>query len=93
MRFNLAMKPSFDLDRGQGGPPRRGDEEGGHHVEEGDDRVTDLHLWRVGPGHLAVVASLVADQPQEPDHYKARLAGWPQRSHITIEVQRCPHGS
>jgi cation diffusion facilitator family transporter len=64
-----------------------------HALEEGDDRVTDLHLWRVGPGHLAVVASLVADQPQEPDHYKALLAGWPQLSHITIEVQRCPHGS
>jgi cation diffusion facilitator family transporter len=64
-----------------------------HALEEGDDRVTDLHLWRVGPGHLAVVASLVADQPREPDHYKARLAGWPQLSHITIEVQRCPHGS
>lgn len=62
-------------------------------LEEGNDRVTDLHLWRIGPGHLAMIASLVSDQPQDPDHYKAKLAGWPQLSHVTIEVQSCSHAS
>jgi cation diffusion facilitator family transporter len=60
-------------------------------LEQDDDRVTDLHLWRIGPGHLAVIASVVSDQPREPDHYKARLAGWPQLSHITVEVQTSSH--
>jgi cation diffusion facilitator family transporter len=60
-------------------------------LEQGDDRVTDLHVWRIGPGHLAVIASVVSDQPREPDHYKARLAGWPQLSHVTVEVQTRPH--
>jgi cation diffusion facilitator family transporter len=60
-------------------------------LEQGDDRVTDLHVWRIGPGHLAVIASVASDEPREPGHYKARLAEWPQLSHITIEVQPCSH--
>ena len=28
-------------------------------LEHGSDRVADLHLWRIGPGHNAVVATLV----------------------------------
>jgi Co/Zn/Cd efflux system component len=32
---------------------------------EGDseDRIADLHIWRVGPGHNAAVVSLVSDRP------------------------------
>jgi cation diffusion facilitator family transporter len=52
----------------------------------GGDRVTDMHLWRVGPGHQALILSIDAAQPQSPDTYKARLAGIPQLSHVTIEV-------
>jgi cation diffusion facilitator family transporter len=58
-------------------------------LEIDGDRVTDLHLWRVGPGHNAAVVSLVTDRPAEPDHYKARLAGLPHLSHVTVEVLRC----
>jgi cation diffusion facilitator family transporter len=61
-------------------------------LEIGDDRVADLHLWRLGPGHTAVVITLVSDRPLEPDRYKRRLGGLPGLSHVTIEVQRCPHG-
>ena len=35
---------------------------------------------------------MVSDTPQEPEHYKRRLHGLPSLSHVTIEVQRCPHG-
>jgi cation diffusion facilitator family transporter len=55
-----------------------------------DDRVSDLHLWRVGPGHNAAVVSLVSDQPEPPAAYKTRLAGIAGLSHITVEVQPCP---
>lgn len=61
-------------------------------LEVGDDKVADLHLWRLGPGHTAVVVTIVSDEPQEPQHYKERLAGLPSLSHVTVEVQRCPHG-
>lgn len=55
-------------------------------LETGADRITDLHLWRVGPGHSALIASIVSDRPQAPEHYKARLAHISGLSHITIEV-------
>ncbi|MFD2184371.1 CDF family Co(II)/Ni(II) efflux transporter DmeF [Rhodoplanes azumiensis] len=58
-------------------------------LEVGDDRVSDLHVWRVGPGHLAVIAAVVSDDPQPPAHYKARLAGLTVLSHVTIEVHGC----
>lgn len=62
-------------------------------LEVGTDCVADLHLWRLGPGHVGVIASVVSDSPQAPEVYKGRLAGLPV-SHLTIEVHRCPqrHG-
>jgi cation diffusion facilitator family transporter len=60
-------------------------------LEVGTDRVTDLHLWRLGPGHAAVIAAIVADHPESPDLYKARLSGLYGLSHVTIEVHACSH--
>jgi len=56
----------------------------------GRDRIADLHIWRVGPGHNAAVVSLVSDRPEAPAAYKTRLAGLAGLSHVTIEVQHCP---
>lgn len=58
-------------------------------LERDGDRVADLHLWRLGPGHLALVVSIVSDAPFDPDHYKARLRGLPGLSHVTVEVHPC----
>ena len=58
-------------------------------LENGSDRVADLHLWRVGPGHNAVIATIVSHVPQAPSFYKERLANIPNLSHVTIEVERC----
>jgi cation diffusion facilitator family transporter len=55
------------------------------------DRLSDLHLWRIGPGHTALIASVVSDNPQAPDAYKSRLNGLSGFSHVTIEVHRCDH--
>jgi cation diffusion facilitator family transporter len=59
-------------------------------LEDGDDRISDLHIWRVGPGHHAALVSLVCDRPEPPQAYKARLAGIAGLSHLTVEVQPCP---
>ena len=59
-------------------------------IEQRGDRVTDLHLWRLGPGHLAAIVSVVSEDPRAPSQYKKRLAGLPGLSHVTIEVERCP---
>jgi cation diffusion facilitator family transporter len=60
-------------------------------IELDGDRVCDLHVWQLGPGHIAVVASVVSDKPQAPAVYKARLAGLAGLSHVTVEVHACPH--
>ena len=60
-------------------------------LETGGDRIADLHLWRVGPGHAAAIVSLVSDRPLPPAQYKARLGGLAGLSHVTVEVNRCEH--
>src|ERR1700754_1281454 len=55
-------------------------------------RVTDLHLWQVGPGPRAAVISVVSDNPLPPATYKRRLGGLRGLSHVTVEVEVCPHG-
>jgi cation diffusion facilitator family transporter len=62
-------------------------------LEINGDRVTDLHLWRVGPGHLAMIAAIAAAQPRRPDDYKAQLAGIDGLSHVNIEVNSDPYPS
>lgn len=62
-------------------------------LETGTDRVSDLHVWRLGPGHSGVIASVISENPQAPAVYKDRLAGVPGLSHITVEVHACRHGA
>jgi cation diffusion facilitator family transporter len=55
-------------------------------LEARGDRVTDLHLWRVGPGHSALIAAVVSDNPEPANTYKALLGGILGLSHVTVEV-------
>jgi cation diffusion facilitator family transporter len=59
-------------------------------LEVGGDRISDLHLWRLGPGHVAGIISLVSHHPAPAGHYKARLSDLRALSHVTIEVELCP---
>ncbi len=61
-------------------------------LETGDDRIADLHVWRLGPGHHGAIISLVSDAPEPVDEYKRRLAGVAGLSHVTVEVHRCRDG-
>jgi cation diffusion facilitator family transporter len=56
-------------------------------IENEGDRVTDLHLWRLGPGHLGAIVSVATTKPREAAHYRQRLAGFADLSHVTVEVQ------
>ena len=58
-------------------------------LEVDGDRVSDLHLWRLGPGHAGLIAAVVSDRPQAPSFYKHRLEGIAGLSHVTIEVHAC----
>jgi cation diffusion facilitator family transporter len=59
-------------------------------LEIDGDRVTDLHLWRLGPGHLAMIAAIATARPRSPDDYKAQLAGIDGLSHVNVEVNCDP---
>jgi cation diffusion facilitator family transporter len=56
-------------------------------VETAGDRLLDLHVWRLGPGHLGAIVAVATDAPHDAAFYRARLAEVPALSHLTIEVQ------
>lgn len=56
-------------------------------IESGGDKLADLHLWRLGPGHLGAIVSVITAHAREPDYYRARLAQFRSLSHVTIEVE------
>ena len=57
-------------------------------IESEGDRVTDLHLWRLGPGHLGAIVSVATSTPREVADYRQKLAHFHDLSHVTVEVQR-----
>jgi cation diffusion facilitator family transporter len=57
-------------------------------IESEGDRVTDLHLWRLGPGHLGAIVSVATSAPREVADYRQKLAHFQDLSHVTVEVQR-----
>lgn len=52
-------------------------------------RITDLHVWAVAPGHLAVILAVQAQDSCNPADIKALLVGIPHLLHINVEVH-CP---
>ncbi len=60
-------------------------------IESGGDRLADLHLWRLGPGHLGAIVSVATDKAHGEDFYRSKLARFQSLSHLTIEVRSAPH--
>jgi cation diffusion facilitator family transporter len=56
-------------------------------VEADGDRLTDLHLWRLGPGHLGAILSVATRQPRGVDYYQSLLKRFRTLSHVTVQVQ------
>jgi Co/Zn/Cd efflux system component len=50
--------------------------------------LTDPHVWRLGPAHLAAILSVATRSYREPRFYSDRLAKAPSSSHVTVEVDR-----
>ena len=55
-------------------------------VENEGDQLADLHLWRLGPGHLGAIISVITTKARDPVYYRARLARFRSLSHLTVEV-------
>lgn len=56
---------------------------------ECDNRVADIHVWRVGADSLSVILSIVTHHPQPPEHYKQLIGDFDEVAHVTVEVHRC----
>jgi Co/Zn/Cd efflux system component len=56
-------------------------------LEADGDRLTDLHLWRLGPGHLGAILSVATEKPREPDYYQSLLGRFHDLLHVTVQVQ------
>ena len=56
-------------------------------VEADGDRLSDLHVWRLGPGHLGAIVSVVTQLPRNGAFYRERLSRLPALSHLTVEVE------
>lgn len=64
-----------------------------HAIESDDARISDLHLWAIGPNIHAAIVSVVSHDPEAPAVYKQRIqAQCPSLVHITVEPQRCLTG-
>jgi cation diffusion facilitator family transporter len=57
-------------------------------IERDGDRLEDLHLWRLGPGHLGAILSVVTTKPRDAGHYRRLLGHFRNLSHVTVEVQQ-----
>ncbi|UVK46482.1 CDF family Co(II)/Ni(II) efflux transporter DmeF [Mesorhizobium sp. AR07] len=57
-------------------------------IESEGDELADLHLWRLGPGHLGAIVSVVTPTRRQEDYYRSRLARFRSLSHLTIEVRK-----
>jgi cation diffusion facilitator family transporter len=56
-------------------------------IESDGSKLADLHLWRLGPGHLGAIVSVCPKEPCTADYYRAKLARYTALSHVTIEIQ------
>ncbi len=56
-------------------------------IEVDGDRLTDLHLWRLGPGHLGAILSVRTAKQRGPDYYRQLLDRFRALSHVTVEIE------
>jgi cation diffusion facilitator family transporter len=55
-------------------------------IEADGDRLSDLHLWRLGPGHLGAIVSVSTPKHRGPDYYRRLLDRFRSLSHVTVEI-------
>ena len=57
-------------------------------LEADGDRLTDLHLWRLGPGHLGAILSIATRHRREAQYYQSLLGRFHDLSHVTVQVEQ-----
>lgn len=54
-----------------------------------DARVSDLHVWSIGPGIYAAEIAVVDSHPLPPEQYAAKASRDLPLVHVTVQVQTC----
>jgi cation diffusion facilitator family transporter len=54
--------------------------------EKAGNRIKDLHVWAVAPGHLAVILAVESPAGCTPGDIKQLLSGIPNLMHVSVEV-------
>jgi cation diffusion facilitator family transporter len=57
--------------------------------KDSDNRIFDIHVWKVGANDYAAIIALVTHYPKSTEHYKILLKNFDKLSHVTIEVNEC----
>lgn len=69
-------------------PDRRMAKNVRHAIEDRSEKAIDLHVGRVGPGHMSAVVSVSTSEPQRDSRFDhAVLERFKGLSHVTVEVQ------
>jgi len=55
-----------------------------------DTKISDLHIWSIGPGIYSLAICLVTKYPDTPNTYKALIPPDTGIVHATVEVHLCP---
>ncbi|MCA8046482.1 CDF family Co(II)/Ni(II) efflux transporter DmeF [Burkholderia arboris] len=62
-------------------------------IEGNGDRINDLHVWRLGPGHMSAVVSVSTDDTaRDSRFYHGLLQRFKDLSHVTVEVVPAARG-
>ncbi|SHJ68510.1 cation diffusion facilitator family transporter [Desulfatibacillum alkenivorans DSM 16219] len=56
---------------------------------DGESRIADLHVWRLGSKEVSILATVVTGEGRQPEEYQARLADLPNAAHVNVEVRAC----
>lgn len=56
---------------------------------DSDNRIADLHVWKVSANHYAAIISIVTHYPKATEYYKRLLSEFHKLSHVTIEINQC----
>lgn len=52
----------------------------------GEARISDLHLWSIGPNLYSVIIQVMTDDPKPPAYYKRLLPVNMKLAHVSVEV-------
>ena len=57
-------------------------------LERDGDALADLHVWRLGPGHLGAIVCVETASDRDAADYRRNIGAVAEFAHLTIEVDR-----